>query len=108
MCILDTFQSVNHIFRVDIREQLMVVLWVILSISINIKRIVWFPSRIFPFLIMHIWETPTDCTDAAKSIQERTHSSAVLCLVAQLCPTLGDPMNLACEAPLSMGFSRQE
>ena len=29
----------------------------------------------------------------------------VLCLVAQLCPTLCDPMH---EVPLSMGFSRQE
>ena len=27
-------------------------------------------------------------------------------LVAQLCPTLCDPM--VCQAPLSMGFSRQE
>ena len=30
-------------------------------------------------------------------------------LVAQLCPTLCDPMDCsACQAPLSMGFSRQE
>ena len=26
----------------------------------------------------------------------------------QLCPTLCDPMEIACQAPLSMGFSRQE
>ena len=26
----------------------------------------------------------------------------------QLCPTLCDPMVIACQAPLSMGFSRQE
>ena len=34
-----------------------------------------------------------------------------LCLHAkslQSCPTLCDPMNVACQAPLSMGFSRQE
>ena len=27
--------------------------------------------------------------------------------VAQSCPTLCDPMTIACQAPLSMGFSRQ-
>ena len=29
-------------------------------------------------------------------------------LVIQLCPTLCDPMDLAHQAPLSVGFSRQE
>ena len=29
-------------------------------------------------------------------------------LVAQSCPTLCDPMTVACQAPLSVGFSRQE
>ena len=33
---------------------------------------------------------------------------AVLCLVAQSCPTLCDPMECSHKAPLSMGFSRQE
>ena len=32
---------------------------------------------------------------------------AVLCLVIQSCLTLRDPMD-SCQAPLSMGFSRQE
>ena len=41
-------------------------------------------------------------------------SLAALCircccyLVVQLCPTLCDPWTVACQAPLSMGFSRQE
>ena len=30
------------------------------------------------------------------------------CLLAQSCPTLCDPMDITCQAPLSMGFSRQE
>ena len=30
------------------------------------------------------------------------------CLVAQLCPTLRDPMEDTCQAPLSMEFTRQE
>ena len=30
------------------------------------------------------------------------------CLVIQLCPTLWTPWTVACHAPLSMGFSRQE
>ena len=29
-------------------------------------------------------------------------------LVAKSCPTLATPWNVACQAPLSMGFSRQE
>ena len=29
-------------------------------------------------------------------------------MCAQLCPTLGDPMDCSPQAPLSMGFSRQE
>jgi len=30
------------------------------------------------------------------------------CSIAQLCPTLGTPWTVACQAPLSMGFPRQE
>ena len=31
------------------------------------------------------------------------------CVHAQLCPTLWDPLlTVACQAPLSMGFSQQE
>ena len=30
------------------------------------------------------------------------------CLVAKSCPTLCDPMTIACQAPLAMGFPRQE
>ena len=32
----------------------------------------------------------------------------VECLVAQLCPTLCNPWTVACQAPLSMGFPKQE
>ena len=31
-----------------------------------------------------------------------------VCVYVQLCLTLRDPTNCACQAPLSMGFSRQE
>ena len=31
-----------------------------------------------------------------------------VCLVAKLCSTLCDPMDCSCQAPLSMGFPRQE
>ena len=31
-----------------------------------------------------------------------------ICLVTELCPILGTPWTAACQAPLSMGFSRQE
>jgi len=41
---------------------------------------------------------------------DKLHSSNTLCvcLVTELCPILLDPMNLAHQAPLSMGLSRQE
>ena len=32
----------------------------------------------------------------------------MLCLVPQPCPTLATPQSVACQAPLSMGFPRQE
>ena len=32
----------------------------------------------------------------------------VVVLVAKLCPALPDPWTVACQAPLCMGFSRQE
>ena len=32
----------------------------------------------------------------------------VVCLVTKLCPTLATPWPIACQAPLFMGFSRQE
>ena len=31
-----------------------------------------------------------------------------MCVRAESCPTLADPMDLACQAPLSLGFPRQE
>ena len=41
--------------------------------------------------------------------RKSTEKSEVKVLVTQLCPTLCDPMDcIACEAPLSMEFSRQE
>ena len=37
------------------------------------------------------------------------HHHACMCAkVLQSCPTLCNPMNVACQAPLSMGFSMQE
>ena len=36
--------------------------------------------------------------------QEEEYDSFVLCLVAQSCPTLCDPMTVAHQAPLSMEF----
>ena len=44
------------------------------------------------------------------NIYERYHfCPLLLCLVAKPCPTLCDPMDyVACQAPLSMGFPRQE
>ena len=38
----------------------------------------------------------------------KTWRSMCLCLVVQLCPTFATLWTVACQAPLSMGFSRQE
>ena len=38
----------------------------------------------------------------------RHYKSTVVILVAKLCPTLCDPWAVAGQAPLSMGFPRQE
>ena len=44
------------------------------------------------------------------TLQVRQVETSCCCavLTAQLCPTLCNPMNAARQAPLSMGFSRQE
>ena len=39
---------------------------------------------------------------------QHTHHACVCALLLQLCLTLCNPMTVACKAPLSMGFSRQE
>ena len=44
-------------------------------------------------------ETPIPVNDTIPSL---------IVLVAQLCQTLCDPMDCSCQAPLSMGFSREE
>ena len=38
--------------------------------------------------------------------KEMTPRFVLVCLVAQSCPSLCDPMDCTCEAPLSMGFPR--
>ena len=35
-------------------------------------------------------------------------SLLIMCLVPKLCPTLATSWTVVCQAPLSMGFSRQE
>ena len=42
------------------------------------------------------------------SYNQITRREMLLCSVAQSCPTLVTPWTVACQAPLSMGFSRQE
>ena len=47
---------------------------------------------------------PTCLSTAVFRLKNHTYSLAVLCLVAQLCLTLCDPMTRACQASLSMGI----
>ena len=55
-------------------------------------------------------EVPKNLKICYHTIQEPTprHVCMCVCLVAQLCLTLYNPMDLALQAPLSMGFFRQE
>ena len=54
------------------------------------------------------------CTHTADSlrctVETNQHCKATIGggLVAKSCPTLATPWTVACQAPLSMGFSRQE
>ena len=59
--------------------------------------------------LAHFFFFTTSVTVEAKSHLQQHHS----CgggggLVTKLCPTLAIPWTVACQAPLSMGFSRQE
>ena len=44
----------------------------------------------------------------APRLSEFNHSTTSGGLVAKSCPTCATPWTVACQAPLSMGFSRQE
>ena len=44
----------------------------------------------------------------AQVSRRKDFANKCVCLVTQLCPTLGDPMDDNCQAPLSIGLSRQE
>ena len=48
------------------------------------------------------------CTQRCPSANLWKKKMCLCVLVAHLCPILCDPMDLACQAPLSMEFSRQE
>ena len=50
--------------------------------------------------VRHKWVTELNWTEVLVIL--------LLLLVTQSCPTLCDPMTVACQAPLSMGFPRQE
>lgn len=47
-------------------------LWIIINISMNIERIIWFLFGILFFLIMHIWEIHTKWANAAKSMNKHS------------------------------------
>ena len=66
---------------------------------------------------MKSWETTVPCKGKLFTVEffpEKCFRHPIymgtlsLSLVAQSCPTLATPWTVACQAPLSMGFSRQE
>ena len=66
------------------------------------------PHRRQPTRLPHPWESPgqntgVGCHFLFQCMKVKTESE-----VAQSCPTLSDPTPAAFQAPLSMGFSRQE
>ena len=50
----------------------------------------------------------TGCSPPGSCLSLAALSIRHCCLVAKSCPTPCDPMHVACQAPLSMGFSGQE
>ena len=62
-----------------------------------------------PSLIMAFYYSTVSCNDAAHLwVSDSTHWSVHVCSVAQSCPTLVTSRTVACQAPLSMEFFRQE
>ena len=49
-----------------------------------------------------------DLTFMASECQKMSKGVELCGLLAQACPTLGTPRTVACQAPLCMGFPRQE
>ena len=63
----------------------------------------------FPYLELHCyhhWSHMQLCIISSETQSHIWHGCC--CLVAQSCLTLCNPMTVACQAPPSMGFSRQE
>ena len=49
-----------------------------------------------------------DCRSFFSAQNDLETGSWIRCMSAQLCPTLCDPWTVTCQAPLSIGFLRQE
>ena len=60
---------------------------------------------VLPFFIT-LADTPVSISTDIFCVCPSAYS--LCCLVAQSCPTLATPWIVACQAPLSMGFPRQE
>ena len=66
------------------------------------------PHRRQPTRLPHPWDSPgknigVGCHFLLQCMKVKSESE-----VAQSCPTLATPWTVACQAPLSMGLSRQE
>ena len=65
------------------------------------------PKSLFSYSITHV--SKTNSMDKVAKLLGRNHQAdCCCCLVTQSCPTLVMPWTVAHQAPLSMGFSRQE
>ena len=51
---------------------------------------------------------PTKKDTPCPKAKEKPQQDSCSCLVIKPCPTLATPWTVACQAPLSMGLSRQE
>ena len=73
--------------------------------SMHTWMVVW--GKRFPLCWLSL-ECGFRCSGCIVRLGGNSVCCAMLCLVTQSCPTLCDPVTVARQAPLSLGFSRQE
>ena len=74
---------------------------VCVCVCVGVSMCVWFPLLTLWFTFAYVWKI------FFKSLRLKVYFNLCV-IVAQLCPALCDPMNVAHQTPLSVEFSRQE
>ena len=76
-----------------------------MKLWIKIYHFLVSPPKLLAEKTSWIWDNWKKCTQLYTMSDKY---NCCCCLVAQFCPTLCDPMECTCQAPLSMEYTRQE